>query len=693
MLESLSRTNTEALSGATRHDDHATSYRADIDGLRAIAVIAVVVYHAHLSAPGGFIGVDVFFVISGYLITKIIDSDLQRGRFSLAEFYQRRIRRIFPALFVLLAICLPFAWELLLPDQLTSFGSSMMASAAFVANLFFHGQVGYFDTASEQKPLLHLWSLAVEEQFYIFWPFVLAISARLAGARGTILLCAAIFCGSLLYSEYLVHRAPSEAFYLLPGRAWELALGALLALTSKARGRYRIARPAADLASIAGIGLLAYAILGYDAKMPFPGFAALVPCLGAALVIAAGEQGSTLGGRVLSLPPVAFVGRISYSLYLWHWPILVFAALYYDRALTTEEACWAVALAFVAACLSWRLVEKPFRDLRVTRAHARIWIGGGLAAGLAAVCAGDLLVANNGFPSRLPDRLQVIDDAKAELKAFQVSPCMVRGGELPPVEGCLLGLAATGADYDVVLWGDSYAAQLAPVLDALGRKLRFTAREITKVGCPALPDVRFYYPVEEVRELCPHFNATVMATLLRHKPLVVVLASNWDGFARGAILVAERSGTPTPDEARRTIAKVIGNTVRALTEAGHRVVIVGQAPEPGRDPIACLERQIERRPTARLPATGCALPAAFWAESHARVSELMRGAIEGQRNVHLAFPFGRLCDGQVCPILTRQGEFAFMDSMHLSAAGARMLDEELGPAILTARRPLVAPSY
>lgn len=321
-----------------------SAYRADIEGLRALAVIPVILYHARLFSPGGFVGVDVFFVISGYLITKIITSHLRCGHFTLAGFYQRRVRRIFPALFLMFAVSSAFAYLLLLPHELMQFGKSLIASAAFVSNVFFSSQSDYFDVASEQKPLLHVWSLAVEEQFYILWPLIVVALNKKAGEKGTLLFCVIVSFTSLLYGEYFVHQAPTAAFYLLPARAWELALGALLAMFINFGWFRQTPRYVADIASIVGIALICVAIFSYDEVMPFPGFAALVPCVGAALVIGAGESRTTLGGRLLSLPPFALIGRISYSLYLWHWPILVFSHIYLGRELRFDEKCWALSL-------------------------------------------------------------------------------------------------------------------------------------------------------------------------------------------------------------------------------------------------------------------------------------------------------------------------------------------------------------
>jgi peptidoglycan/LPS O-acetylase OafA/YrhL len=363
--------------------------------------VPVILFHARLFCSGGFIGVDVFFVISGYLITRIIQSDLRAGSFTLARFYERRVRRIFPALFLMLAVSSACAYFLLLPHEMIAFGKSLIASAAFVANVFFSGEIGYFDMAAEQKPLLHVWSLAVEEQFYIFWPLVLLVLHNKAGRKGAFLFCALLAGVSLLHSEYLVHGARNAAFYLMPARAWELGIGALLAMGADLGFLRQIPRRAADCTSLAGIALIGAAIFPFGDLTPFPGKAALLPCLGAALIIAAGAQQTTPGGRLLSWAPFTFIGRISYSLYLWHWPILVFAHLYLGRELHLDETCWALLAMALAAYLSWRFVEGPFRKLPITAHSARAFICGGAAAGLAIACTGALFVSLDGFPRRI----------------------------------------------------------------------------------------------------------------------------------------------------------------------------------------------------------------------------------------------------------------------------------------------------
>ena len=341
---------------------HAT-YRPDIDGLRAIAVIPVVLYHLNISlASGGFVGVDVFFVISGYLITGLIWAEMQAGAYSIANFYVRRARRIFPALFFMCAVCAVFVFLICLPGDAQEFSKSLAAATLFASNIYFYRTADYFAPGADTQALLHIWSLAVEEQFYILFPLVLLAVRRFAPTRAKAIL-AVLAALSLGVSIWLVRTDLPAAFYLLHSRAWELLIGALLALgTVPAIG----SRALAATLGMVGLALIGASVLLYQEQMPFPGVAALAPCLGAALLIHVGRDGTLLPSRLLSLPPLRFVGLISYSLYLWHWPIDVLSrnlAFWYGWDPDTKpHKIVALALSVACAILSWHLAEKPFRQ-------------------------------------------------------------------------------------------------------------------------------------------------------------------------------------------------------------------------------------------------------------------------------------------------------------------------------------------
>jgi peptidoglycan/LPS O-acetylase OafA/YrhL len=339
-------------------------YRAEIDGLRAVAVIPVILFHAGFEFfSGGFVGVDIFFVISGYLITTIILSEKEQGTFSLINFYERRVRRILPALFLVMLFSLLFAWLWLLPSDMKDFSQSLIAVSTFYSNIFFWQESGYWAAANELKPLLHTWSLAVEEQYYFIFPLFLMLMWRFRKRwiLSTFLIIAII---SILFAQWGAHNKPTMNFFLLLSRGWELAIGASIAfyfLYRKQTIRRLLSHKSVDeLLSLVGLLMIGYAVYAFDKTIPFPSFYALVPTIGAGLIILFSSP-ETLVGRLLGTKPLVGIGLISYSAYLWHQPLFAFAR---HRTLEQPSELIFAALAvlsFPLAFLSWRFVEKPFR--------------------------------------------------------------------------------------------------------------------------------------------------------------------------------------------------------------------------------------------------------------------------------------------------------------------------------------------
>jgi len=386
-------------------------YRPDIDGLRAVAVLSVLAFHLGWGRmAGGFVGVDVFFVISGYLISAIVFSEVATTSFSILTFYERRIRRIFPALFGMLIVFSVVASFYLLPTEFVDFAKSLLAAATSSSNFYFWKHSGYFDSPTS-SPLLHTWSLAVEEQFYILFPIFLVVVRRFFPGRlriGVVVL----FFASLVTSAVIVPIDSVTAFYMPYTRAWELLLGTMLSLGMFPRLHSLFMR---NVATLAGIGLILFSITIYNTHSPFPGLAALPPCIGSVLIIGAGEFGSSLVGSVLSWRPFVFIGLISYSLYLWHWPVIIlhelglsfnlqslFSARYANQlAAVRFDMYMEIVVSFALATLSWRFVERPFRSrpLRIGRRPLFAFSG----AAMAAVIAYSGAVINaGGFKGRFP---------------------------------------------------------------------------------------------------------------------------------------------------------------------------------------------------------------------------------------------------------------------------------------------------
>lgn len=335
-------------------------YRREIDGLRALAVLPVILFHAGFETfSGGFVGVDVFFVISGYLITTIILAELEQGKFSIVNFYERRARRILPALFLVMLVCIPFAWFWLMPSDMKDFSQSLVAVSVFASNILFWRESGYFDTAAELKPLLHTWSLAVEEQFYVIFPLFLMLFWRL-GKRWILVMLVLVFVASLVLAQWAAYAKPAAAFYLLPTRGWELLIGAFAAFYLFQANRKEFGRGLSEFGGWLGVALILYAVFAYSKTTPFPGFYALVPTIGTVLIILFATQQTTVGKFVGNKAFVG-IGLISYSAYLWHQPLFAFAR---HRSLSEPSILVFLALSLcslVLAYLSWRFVESIFR--------------------------------------------------------------------------------------------------------------------------------------------------------------------------------------------------------------------------------------------------------------------------------------------------------------------------------------------
>ncbi|HEX9470732.1 MAG TPA: acyltransferase family protein, partial [Bradyrhizobium sp.] len=426
-------------------------YRPDIDGLRAIAVTLVANFHAFPEAlPGGFIGVDIFFVISGFLITGIIVRELDQERFSLLGFYNRRIRRIFPALIVVLCATLLVGWLWMLPAAYAQLSADVVASAAFFSNIALLLQSGYFDIESARKPLLHIWSLGIEEQFYLFWPLILMLVARL---RLNILAAASVIgVASFVLNVALITSNPVATFYLPFTRAWELLAGAVLACSWN---RVDQSGAASNLRALVGFALIAIAALVLDTNRAFPGWWALLPVTGAALLLSAP---AAWGCRVLlASPPVVWIGLISYPFYLWHWPLLVFFAIIKFEPLTLLERELVLCLSVLLAWLTYRLVETPIRFSR----PSSLRIAGLCSAMVLIAVAGGLVVRGRGFDFRLPPEIREMADVRTDSSKWRFHQCLLDlSHEMSFADACV--------DRDrrplILVWGDSTAGALLPGL-------------------------------------------------------------------------------------------------------------------------------------------------------------------------------------------------------------------------------------
>ncbi len=488
-------------------------YRPDIDGLRGIAVAAVVAFHAFPQLlPGGFVGVDVFLVISGFLISALVLGAVEEGRFSFREFYARRIRRLFPALVIVLAASLGAGWYVLSSQAFEQLGGHAAAASLFVANLVFWREAGYFDAAADAKPLLHLWSLGVEEQFYLTWPVVLAIAAR--RQFNVMALTLALVAISFAASVVVLRQDAAAAFYLPHPRAWELLAGALVAMWLRARGVAAGGCP--DWLSAAGLGLIGGAFVLIGEATSFPGWWALAPVTGTCAVIAAGA--AMPANRLLSHRSLVWLGLVSYPLYLWHWPMLSFARLALPEPPSAALIAALIAAALVLAWLTQWLVEQPIRFGRFKHSAVALatLVVCAAAVGIAgaATAEGQLAVRSNRFDRLLAttyDYARAYRGQTCQLDARQVA------GDFAPA--CVDSDFGSAGRTSVLLWGDSHAAHLYPGLRAGAAGAGLSLAQFTADGCAPL--------VDEPTGFCRDVQAFVLERLTTLAPDAIVLAADW----------------------------------------------------------------------------------------------------------------------------------------------------------------------
>jgi peptidoglycan/LPS O-acetylase OafA/YrhL len=476
-------------------------YRSDIDGLRAIAIIAVVAFHARLPFfSGGFVGVDIFLVISGYLIGSLVYREVRAANFRFLRFYERRAKRILPALLTVLLVCNLIAFVLLSPFELRNYCGESFSAVLSSSNIYFWLRSNYFSPVTAFKPLLMTWSLGVEEQFYLLFPLLLVFLHRFANRN--VLRWVAVFSAlSLVAGVVCTNFYPSAAFYLLPMRAWELGLGILIAIHEVHKdGPAKVSPLAASVLGWLGLALIIAPVLAYSETTRFPGFAAVLPTVGTACLI--NSRDGFVNRSVLSLRPIVFVGLVSYSWYLWHWPLMSFARIVTGNLLSVPRAALIAAISFVLATLSYRFIEQPFRK-SVTPAALLLLRYGALVALLAS--APLLGYVRAGWPGRMPELMKVertVNEAEHNvcLTGFDESaprfraPCMVEGN-----------------GPRLVLWGDSHAAALAGAMQQLAVRHGYGFEQLTKASCPPLPTIRFQSALRPTFEgTCTAFNRAVL---------------------------------------------------------------------------------------------------------------------------------------------------------------------------------------
>ena len=651
-------------------------YRKDVDGLRSIAVLPVILYHAGISAfSGGYVGVDIFFVISGYLITGIISAEMAEGNFSVSNFYVRRIKRIFPALYFMMLATIIMSWFLLLPEHFRNFGKSVAATVFFGSNFFFWKQSGYFDEAAETKPLLHTWSLGVEEQFYILFPLFLFWLYRRRKNAGFAV--TAVFAVSLLLSVFLTYRKPEMSFYLLPTRAWELMLGAMLAL-----GVFRRTDNPAVLnaLSVAGFGMIAASVVLFNSATPFPGYSALLPCVGTALVIYAGERG--IINRILSLSPLVFIGLLSYALYLWHWPFIAFRNYYKNLVgdVFFVSDWFAIGLTFLLAVISFYLVEQPFRRMKFTSPR-RLFIGTAAVMALFTL-AGAAVYKTDGIPSRMPESVSVVTDVQES--TYRSTDCYYRD----PMKAKISNLCRMG-DIDklpsFIVWGDSHALSLTDGMNKYGLENGITGVFAGKSSCPPLRLVRIL--LNDVPTNCRQFNDIIFNEVTADAGIRdIFLVGRWEVYSGKPMLGNDFGTEITLDRALtknviekdnlKVFEEALIRTVGSLERAGKNVYFVMDVPEVPYDvPSEMGKIEYFKHVFPALTSfVSSTLPFSHYEKRNEDVLKVLE-RVKQKTNVKVIDIQNVFCKDGECK-LTEGGKSLYADDDHLSIYGSEYVLEQ-----------------
>lgn len=650
-------------------------YRPEIDGLRALAVLPVVLYHAGFdSFEGGYVGVDVFFVISGYLITGILLRELRRGEFSLLNFYERRARRILPALCLVLVCCIPVAWLILPPRLLKDFFQAIGATNLFAANILFWRESGYFQDESDTNPLLHMWSLAVEEQFYIVLPIFLGCIVWANRRRGkpdrpsivALLLAAGV--ASFIWMEVSLRADPDANFYLAPSRSWELIAGSLCALAAPSGG-LRTSRAASSALSSIGLAMIMWSVFTFTEATPFPSAHTLLPVFGTALVVLY-SNANTITARLLSTRPLVSIGLISYSLYLWHLPIFVFVRVARLERVTLSLNVTLIGCSVFLAYLSWRFVERPFRrPVKGRLANQRGIFGLAAISTLALLGVAAIGHTQDGFPGRFTltandaGYLQTIDLQSPDRFVCQAS---IGGADARSyAEACHYG--DTDRHPTVAILGDSHAVAVAYELAAPLKTRGLNARLHAFAGCGPLGD-----PFRSGPEgaACERWSREVVNAIGNDSETTTVIiaykfAALLDGIARGRYPDLPEGSS---EEWRHELGTKLQQVVEEVSAGDKTIIVVPQAPELPKRAYSLVYGSTGNDDDRLLGAKR------IWWDSRARsMTTLFESFDDSVRVVPTTELF---CDDDYC-LAGRDGIAYYRDDNHLNLRGAQLVVGEI----------------
>jgi len=633
-------------------------YRADVDGLRAVAVLAVIIFHINPDyLPGGFVGVDVFFVISGYLISLYIFKELDKGTFSLSEFYRRRIKRIVPTMMAVLFVVVGLSSLILLPDDASNVAYSGLWSLLSLANVYFYifSDASYFASSMNEKPLLHFWSLGVEEQFYIFWPLILMLvynnKAKKIFLSALIIMTIFSFC----FAQWYYQVSPSFVYYMLPARAGELLMGAILAYSINHKIPLTISSRLADYCSYVGSAmvLLSFVLISEDSV--FPGFYAFIPTLGTALIIYGGHFSINMNHRVLTWKPMIIIGLSSYSAYLWHWPITAFYRYGFFESTLFSSSILLLAILSVA-WLSYLYIEKPFR---YTKYHLRtlllrqFLIPATLLSGFIA-----FTILTNGYGARIISKTysEQVTTLNIEMKpAYHYKyVCQKTRLYLSDIENqdCIIGADNSPAG-DIILIGDSNAAHYIGMLGAFALKQGFSFRNLQINACPPINSSPNAYVTIKYREDCRHSLALMWPNIEHYQ--TVIISASW-------LTYSLRSKEFIPD---------LLQNISKLSKQGKEIILIGKAPVIRSYHNSCLQRSLS------FPFLTCYQPSTPLQNGIARINLRLKDFASKNDNIEYYDANHILCKNNNCSAFNQNGEALYFDESHLSITGSWKLGKQI----------------
>lgn len=641
--------------------NNSMSYRADIDGLRAVAVLLVMLFHLDFGVPGGYIGVDVFFVISGYLITGIITKQLDDSRFSLIEFYSRRARRILPALVVVLACTTVAACLILLPTDLERYSKSLVAAILSVSNFWFWSQGGYFGPASGMEPLLHTWSLGVEEQFYLCLPISLLLFHRWWPKRVPMFLLV-VSVISFIATLYFAPIRGTAVFYLSPFRAWELVMGGMLSVMKFPVVRNHFARNIFGLSALMLVLIPAWI---FDSETSVPWM--LLPCLGAATIIWIGGSGDAISRKFLTWRPVVLIGLISYSLYLWHWPIVVLAKhAAGDLGVFTRVCLGLLTLGLAAA--TWRFIEMPFRDKR--RVKTGRFAACTASALVVLVSFSAYAVVADGVPARFDAKVVRLD--KDRIRNVVRPECInYRGKKIDDASACRIGASVRPT---ILVWGDSYAHAMLPAFSVALEKEGKAALFVSESGCPPLPSARISYAGRD-NWRCREFNSRIMKWIGSRQPFeAIVISAAWDAYLSdisGYKLSAHHNTNPTV-----VLTNELSSLATSITRISDKtkILVLTQTPAYRSSvPLAMIKSHLGSEPFDEMTS-------AEWDSESSKSRSSFRAASSHQ-NIEIIDTAEWFCAQGACKYSNSEGEPYYYDHGHLNERGAGFVAPHIKDAL------------